>query len=193
MPLSNTSFRTLHPSSSLYLTYEKINIDQNVQNVFQTFSQLHASVSTIGPFYRPKWQISLRFHVVQGVKSLHFHIPEAWKRYPFSGEANLWGAIIGGTPPTLRQCFVAALTPVISPRYEVYPTPSVSIFFSFTRPLPTFGFVVVLSISFLQFHDQAAIQYPVNSMIVIVKRSMELYRQLAWPRWKWNYCNLAHF
>ena len=115
------------------------------------------------------------------------------KRVPLFG----WSQPVGGHhrryPPTLRQCFVAALTPIISPRYKVYPTPSVSIFFSFTRPLPTLGFVVVLSISFLQFHDQAAIQYPVNSMMVIVKRSLGLYPQLAWPRWKWNNGNLAHF
>ena len=118
------------------------------------------------------------------------------KGTPFRVKPTCWVAIIGGTPPpppTLRQFFVAALTPIISPRYKVYPTPSVSIFFSFTRPLPTFGFVVVLSISFLQFHDQAAIQYPVKSMMVIVECSMGLYPQLAWPRWKWNNGNLAHF
>ena len=31
----------------------------------------------------PQWQIFLRFHILQQVKSLPFHIPEAWKRYPF--------------------------------------------------------------------------------------------------------------
>ena len=31
-----------------------------------------------GPFYRQKWQISLPFHILQILKSLPFHIPEAW-------------------------------------------------------------------------------------------------------------------
>ena len=39
-----------------------------------------------GPFYRPKWQISLRFYILQLVNSLPFYIPEAWKRYAFPEE-----------------------------------------------------------------------------------------------------------
>ena len=34
----------------------------------------------------PKWQISLPFHILRLVKSLPFHRPEAWKRYPFRAE-----------------------------------------------------------------------------------------------------------
>jgi len=33
-----------------------------------------------------KWQISLPFHVLRLVKFLPFHIPEAWKRYPFRAD-----------------------------------------------------------------------------------------------------------
>ena len=42
-----------------------------------------SSVSPFGPFHGPKLQISLPFYIVQLVKSLTFHIPEDWKRYPF--------------------------------------------------------------------------------------------------------------
>ena len=48
--------------------------------------------------YRPKWQISLPFHILQLVKFLPFHTPEAWKRYPFGRSLPVW-AIIGSTPP----------------------------------------------------------------------------------------------
>ena len=37
----------------------------------------------LGPFYSQKWQISLRFSILHLVKSLLFHITEAWKSYPF--------------------------------------------------------------------------------------------------------------
>ena len=42
------------------------------------FSQpQNASVCPSGPaFYRPKWPISLPFHILQQVKSLPFHIPD---------------------------------------------------------------------------------------------------------------------
>ena len=53
----------------------KVNKQQN-KEVSSTFSQSeNASVSVFGPFYGLKWQISLPFH-----------IPEAWKRYPFRAE-----------------------------------------------------------------------------------------------------------
>ena len=49
-----------------------------------TFPQpWNASVSPSWPFYRPKCQISLPFHILQVVKSLPFYIFETWKRYPF--------------------------------------------------------------------------------------------------------------
>ena len=49
------------------------------QNIFSTFIQpKNASVSHFGPFYyRPKWRISLTFHIPQLVKSQPFHILEA--------------------------------------------------------------------------------------------------------------------
>ena len=46
----------------------------------------NSSVSPFGSFHRPKWQISLPFYILQQVKSLLFHIPEAWKRYTFRVE-----------------------------------------------------------------------------------------------------------
>ena len=48
----------------------------------RTFSRL----SPFGPFHGPKWQISLPFYILQLVKSLHFHVPEAWEWYPFGAE-----------------------------------------------------------------------------------------------------------
>ena len=59
------------------------------------FSQLFHShkihlFNPSGPFYRPKWQISLPFH-----------IPEAWKRYPFRAETPRVGPYRAsyGVPP----------------------------------------------------------------------------------------------
>ena len=41
-------------------------------------------LALLGPFQRPKWQISLLFiNILQQLKSLPFHRLEAWKRYPF--------------------------------------------------------------------------------------------------------------
>ena len=46
-----------------------------------------------GPFYGPKWQISLPFHILQLVKSFPFHIPGPCKRYLFRVE-----------PPGMGHC-----------------------------------------------------------------------------------------
>ena len=48
----------------------------------------HTLFRTLHPFYfyRPKWQISISFNILQPVKSLPFHIPEAWNRSPFRTE-----------------------------------------------------------------------------------------------------------
>ena len=49
--------------------------------------RLCASVNPLGPFYyRLKWQISLTFHILQLVKSLPVHLPEAWEKYHFRAE-----------------------------------------------------------------------------------------------------------
>ena len=45
----------------------------------------NSSVSPFRPFQRPKWQISLPY-ILQLMKSLPFHMPQVWKRYPFWGE-----------------------------------------------------------------------------------------------------------
>ena len=67
-------------------TVFQIRINHNIER-FPTFSsQKNSSVSPFGLFYRPKWQISLPFNILQLVKSLPFDIPEAWKRFPFRGE-----------------------------------------------------------------------------------------------------------
>ena len=60
VPLSHTFVRTLHP-----LTAVRLN---------RTFSRLYKAIQFIcWPFYRPKWQISLPFYILQLVKSLPFH------------------------------------------------------------------------------------------------------------------------
>ena len=63
---------------------------QWINHKTRTFSQpQNASVSPSGPAsHRPKWPISLPFHILQQVKSLPFHIPdrEAWERYPFRAD-----------------------------------------------------------------------------------------------------------
>ena len=56
----------------------------------RTFSRLFHShemhlLALLG-LYRPKWQISSPFHILQQVKFLPFLIPEAWKRYSFRAE-----------------------------------------------------------------------------------------------------------
>ena len=37
-------------------------------------------------FYRWHGQISLPFHILQQVNSVAFHIPEAYKKYPFQAQ-----------------------------------------------------------------------------------------------------------
>ena len=66
------------------------------------FSQpQNASVSPSGPaFYRPKWPISLPFHILQQVKSLPFHIPDLKpeKDTHFGRSLSVY-TIIGSTSP----------------------------------------------------------------------------------------------
>ena len=52
------------------------------------------------PYKKPKWQISPQFHLPQLAKSLPFHVPEAWKRYPgpFMAEPPRKGHFLGSTP-----------------------------------------------------------------------------------------------
>ena len=59
------------------------------------------SVNPSGPFYRPKWQISLPFHILWNyVKSLPIHIPEAWKKDQFIlGGAFLYRPLFGVPSP----------------------------------------------------------------------------------------------
>ena len=52
-------------------------------STFSQFFHSHASVSPFDPLYRPEWLISLPFYKLRQVKSVPFHIHEAWKRYPF--------------------------------------------------------------------------------------------------------------
>ena len=63
-------------------------------------------------FYRPKKQISLPFHILQLVKSPPFHIPEAWKRYPFRAKPPRIG-LIRSTPshPDIRADLSALPAP----------------------------------------------------------------------------------
>ena len=53
----------------------------------RTFSRLFHShemhLFALLGLYRPKWQISSPFHILQQVKFIPFYIPEAWKRYSF--------------------------------------------------------------------------------------------------------------
>ena len=44
-------------------------------------------------------QIFLPFHILQRVNSLPFHIPEAWKRYPFRAEPPRIGHYREYPPP----------------------------------------------------------------------------------------------
>ena len=64
----------------------------------------NTSVNPSGPFYRPKWQISLPFHILWNyVKSLPIHIPEAWKEdQVILGGASLYRPLFGvPSPPGL--------------------------------------------------------------------------------------------
>ena len=85
---------TLYRSSDrtgqhLCLWPEKHQHQRQLCEEFALQPEKNASVSPSGPaFYRPKWPISLPFHILQQVKSLPFHIPdpEAWERHPFRAE-----------------------------------------------------------------------------------------------------------
>ena len=50
----------------------------NLQNFF---SAIKCICQPFRNFYRPRWQISILFHILQQVKPIPFLIPEAWKRY----------------------------------------------------------------------------------------------------------------
>ena len=53
-------------------------------------------------FYKPKWQISVHFNILQLVRSLPFHQPEARKMYPSQAKPPcIYEVIIGRTeyPP----------------------------------------------------------------------------------------------
>ena len=81
----------------------------NLQNFF---TAIKCICQPFRSFYRPKWQISLSFHILQQVKPIPFLIPEAWKRYLIPAESPRIGhyreypphrslpvyVIIGSTP-----------------------------------------------------------------------------------------------
>ena len=68
-----------------------MNKSQN-KDFFPTFLQpQNASASRFEPFYRPKTQISLPFHILQMVKPRPFHIAETLKKVPLSGGASPYG------------------------------------------------------------------------------------------------------
>ena len=74
------------PSTTVNDCIINMNKSQN-QKVFSTTSQpSKSSFSPFGPFYRPKWLISLPFQ-----------IPETWKWYPLRAEPPRLSII--GTPP----------------------------------------------------------------------------------------------
>ena len=58
-------------------------------------------------FHRPKWQILIPFRILQRVKSLPFHISEAWKRYPFRAEPPYIKYV---PPPPPRKSLTRGLT-----------------------------------------------------------------------------------
>ena len=60
--------------------------EQPGPDIFLTLSQpYNASVGLFVPLCRPKWQISLHFHILQLIPSLPLHTPKAWKWYPVQG------------------------------------------------------------------------------------------------------------
>ena len=69
---------------------------------YRLFHSHNVPLSPFGTFYKPKWQISLLFHMLQIVNSLPFHIPGAWKRYPF-GRCLPVQAIYGWYPPEFHD------------------------------------------------------------------------------------------
>ena len=79
-------------------------INQKTRTFSWLFKAINSSVSPFGPFYRQKWDIFLPCHVLQLVKSLPFHTPEAWmKQYPFWAEPCSIGHYRKYPPPTLGQ------------------------------------------------------------------------------------------
>ena len=49
-------------------------------------------------FYKPKWKISLSFHILQGMKFLLFHITWSLKQIPLSGGASPHRSLKGVAP-----------------------------------------------------------------------------------------------
>ena len=74
-----------------------------IDNFLTFLKPWFSSASPFGPFYRPKWQISLHFYTLHLVKSLPFLIPEAWKRYPFPAQPPHIGHDREYPPPPQAQ------------------------------------------------------------------------------------------
>ena len=73
-PFQIPSLELCIPFNSCKCTFFKI-LNQHVfSTILQSYNE---SVSSFDLFYRPKLQISLPFYILQQVKSLPFHIPEA--------------------------------------------------------------------------------------------------------------------
>ena len=80
----------VQPLTLLYTILHDIFLLLTNGTPFTTCLAQNPSVSPFGPFHRPKWPISLHFYILQLVKFLPFHIPEAWIRYPFQQEGILY-------------------------------------------------------------------------------------------------------
>ena len=109
----------------------KLNKSQS-RNVFATFSQLkNASLGDpLGLFYRPKWQISVPFHIRQILEFLTLHIRKAWKKkiswkknVPLSGGASPYRPWQGVSFPRIDKSPSAVLFVhyafVFSPKYSI--------------------------------------------------------------------------
>ena len=77
------------------LSFE-MNESQNQDIKCPGFVDVFTAIRPFRSFYRWKWQISLPFHILQLVKFLPFHIPEA-----LLGGASPYRLLYGVPPPPL--------------------------------------------------------------------------------------------
>ena len=83
------------------LSYKKKEWITKIERFLALKSHKIHLLALLGPFHRPKWQISLPFYMLGLVESHPIHTTDAWKRYPFRTEPPR-KAIIGSTLPGVR-------------------------------------------------------------------------------------------
>ena len=103
VPLLHTSFRTLH------LMHCHLHRDQSKNRMFpRLYKVIKFICSALWAISQTQMTDSLPFQILQRVKFLTFHIPEAWKKEPLSGGASPYRTLKGVPPPRDNLYFVSS-------------------------------------------------------------------------------------